>query len=135
MKGKLTLAIVGIVTLLALLVRPLFTTLAPSPAGVRVVLWHSQRGAEKDTLEALLREFNREHEGRIYVEPLAVPDGSFKDKVLRTVPRGAGPDVFLRPHNELGEYLQEKVVRDVGDDVLPFAPAAYLPGLVDGVSH
>ncbi|NUO53463.1 MAG: extracellular solute-binding protein [Polyangiaceae bacterium] len=132
MSGRLILAVVGVIALLALLVRPVVTAFSPAPTGVRVVLWHSQRGAEKDTLEALLREFNREHEGKVYVEPLAVPDGSFKDKVLRTVPRGAGPDVFLRPHNELGEYLQESVVREVGS--LPVAEAAYLPGLIDGVS-
>lgn len=134
MSGRLILAVVAIIALAALLVRPIVTAFSPEPSGVRVVLWHSQRGAEKDTLEALLREFNRENEGRVYVEPLAVPDGSFKDKVLRTVPRGAGPDVFLRPHNELGEYLQEKVVRAIDSAVLPFGEAAYLPGLIDGVS-
>ena len=65
----------------------------PTPPGVRVVLWHSQRGAEQDVLLELLRRFNAANAGRVYVEPLAVPDGTFKDKLLRTVPRGAGPDL------------------------------------------
>ncbi len=135
MKGRLWLVIVGVVALLSIVVHPIFTALAPAPAGVRVVLWHSQRGAEKATLEALLREFNEENAGRVYVEPLAVPEGSFKDKVLRTVPRGGGPDVFLRPHNELGEYLQDGVVRAVDPAALPYAQPGYLKGILEGVSR
>jgi maltose-binding protein MalE len=107
---------------------------APESA-VRVVVWHSQRGAEKDTLEALLRTFNERHAGRIWAEPLAVPDASFKDKVLRTVPRGAGPDLFLRPHNELGELLRDDVLAPIDPKTLPVSPERHLPGLCEGVSR
>lgn len=102
--------------------------------GVRIVVWHSQRGAEKELLESLLRRFNEQHRGSIYAEPLAVPESSFKDKVLRTVPRGAGPDVFLRPHNELGEFLRDEVLRPVESHAFPKTRASYHPGLIDGVS-
>ncbi len=130
--------LVRVLGLLALAVvlcfRPITLALSPEPAGVRVVLWHSQRGAEKATLETLLREFNRAHEGTIYVEPLAVPDGSFKDKLVRTVPRGAGPDVFIRPHNELGELQQEGVVAELPASALPYPAGDYLPGLLEAVA-
>jgi arabinogalactan oligomer/maltooligosaccharide transport system permease protein len=107
---------------------------APDSA-VRVVVWHSQRGAEKDTLEALLHTFNERHAGRIWAEPLAVPDSSFKDKVLRTVPRGGGPDLFLRPHNELGELLRDDVLAPLEPASLPVPPERHLPGLCEGVSR
>jgi arabinogalactan oligomer/maltooligosaccharide transport system permease protein len=107
---------------------------APESA-VRVVVWHSQRGAEKDALESLLHTFNERHAGRIWAEPLAVPDSSFKDKVLRTVPRGGGPDLFLRPHNELGELLRDDVLAPIDPSSLPVPPDAHLPGLCEGVSR
>lgn len=115
--------------------RPLVGLTAPAPEGRRVVLWHSQRGQEQAVLEELLREFNREHLGRVYVEPLAVPDASMKDKLLRTVPRGAGPDVFVRPHNELGELIRDRVVEPLPAAALPFEEGEYLPNLLAGVTR
>ncbi len=124
----------AVLVAVVLFARPVSDALAPRPAGTRVVLWHSQRGAERTTLEALLRDFNAAHAGEIVVEPLGVPDASFKDKLLRTIPRGAGPDLFVRPHNELGELLAERTLAPVQPAKLPFAEGEYLPGLLDGVS-
>ncbi len=123
-----------VVTVIAITFRPIVSLTAPRPAGTRVVLWHSQRGEEQAVLEELIRAFNAEHEGSIFVEPLAVPDGTAKDKLLRTIPRGAGPDVFVRPHNELGELTRERTVRPIGDAALPFERSAYVAGLLDGTS-
>jgi arabinogalactan oligomer / maltooligosaccharide transport system permease protein len=133
-KRRAALVVAVVLLLGAVLFRPLVGATHEAPAGVRIVLWHSQRGAEQAVLENLLRAFNREHAGAIYVEPLAVPDASFKDKLLRTVPRGGGPDLFIRPHNELGELLRDKVARPLGDGALPYAEDQYLPGLVEGLS-
>lgn len=133
-RSRVFLWVLAIAALLAIAFRPIVTLTSPRPPGTRLVLWHSQRGAEKDVLEALIRTFNTAHAGELYVEPLSVPDGSFKDKILRTVPRGGGPDVFIRPHNELGELVREKTVRPVGVGALPFEDGAYLPGLVDSVT-
>ncbi len=128
--------IVAIVLLLgAVLFRPLVSASHEAPQGIRIVLWHSQRGTEQAVLEKLLRRFNEAHTGAIYVEPLAVPDASFKDKLLRTVPRGGGPDLFIRPHNELGELLRDKVARPLGEGALPYSDEEYLPGLVAGLSR
>lgn len=131
---RVSWALLALVALAAVLFRPLVSVTAPRPPGQRIVLWHSQRDAEKAVLEQLIRTFNEEHRGVVYVEPLVVPDASFKDKVLRTVPRGGGPDVFIRPHNELGELMKERVVRPLSKDALPFDDSAYVPGLIEGVS-
>ena len=135
MRRRLAFVLVVGLLLVAALFRPLVGMSHQEPKGVRVMLWHSQRGSEQAVLERLLRDFNQEQLGKIYVEPLAVPDASFKDKLIRTVPRGAGPDLFVRPHNELGELTRDKVVRPLGAGALPYADDLYLPGLLQGVSQ
>lgn len=126
--AALLLALVALIAF-----RPIVSATAPAPPGTRIVLWHSQRGAEKQVLEELVRAFNAEHAGSIYVEPLNVPDASFKDKLMRAVPRGGGPDVFIRPHNELGEFVKEKVVRPA-PGALPFPEQEYVGGLLEGTT-
>jgi len=124
--------IAGAVVLAALvLLRPITTLLRPPREGTRLVLWHSQRGEERAVLEDLLRDFNRSNEGKVYVEPLGVPDEAFKDKLLRNAPRGSGPDLFIRPHNELGEFAQNNVVASVGGKELD---VLYTRKLIDGLS-
>ncbi len=120
--------------LAVVLVRPITSALAPSPPGIHIVLWHSQRGPERELLEGLLRKFNAAHVGQIAVEPLAVPDATFKDKVRRSIPHGAGPDLFIRPHNEIGELDASHVLATLSPGDLPSPPASYMAGLVEGVS-
>jgi arabinogalactan oligomer/maltooligosaccharide transport system permease protein len=130
------LAIVGGVVLLALLLyRPVLSLLAPPTPGLVVRLWHSQRGREREVLEAQLRAFNVEHRGRIQVEPLGVPEASLKDKLLRNVPRGSGPDLFIASHNELGEYERGGVLH--GGDAsaaLSSSRERYFPALLEAVT-
>lgn len=128
----LVLVLVAVVVTIAF--RFIVSVTTPAPPGRRVVLWHSQRGNEKAVLEERIRAFNAAHAGELYVEPLSVPDASFKDKLLRTIPRGGGPDVFIRPHNELGELVADKVLLPIDDATLPYAPSEYLKGLLEGVS-
>jgi arabinogalactan oligomer/maltooligosaccharide transport system permease protein len=131
---KLRLALLALLVVAVIAVRPLTGVFAPAPAGVHVVLWHSQRGREREVLEALLRDFNTAHAGQIAVEPLAVPEASFKDKVRRSIPHGAGPDLFIRPHNEIGELAASNVLAHLDGADLPTDRSDYLKGLVDGVS-
>ena len=127
-------AVFALVVLTVVLFRPVAQFLKPEPEGVKIVLWHSQRGEEREVLEGLLKRFNEQNVGKVYVEPLGVPDNSFKDKLMRNIPRGSGPDLFIRPHNELGELYEEKILHAVDRDALPFAHDAYLPKLLDGLS-
>lgn len=124
----------ALVLLALVLFRPITQWLKPEPEGVKIVLWHSQRGEERQVLEDLLRRFNEQHVGRVYVEPLGVPDNSFKDKLVRNIPRGSGPDLFIRPHNELGEFHDEKILSAIDLSKLPFASDAYLAKLLEGLS-
>lgn len=95
----------------------------------RVVLWHPQRGEERAVLEALLRRYEALHPD-VEVVPLAVPDGPFKDKLTRFVSRGAGPDVFIRPHNEIGQLWAKHVLRPIALSELPAATSRYEDGLL-----
>ncbi|MFO0555883.1 MAG: extracellular solute-binding protein [Polyangiaceae bacterium] len=133
-KPRISLRLVAFLAFVAIVIAapPVIKATSPAPPGVRIVLWHSQRGREKDVLEALLREFNEAHKGRVVVEPLGVPDGTFKDKLLRTVPRGAGPDVFIRPHNELGELVRDGVARPL-EPASVESSSAFLSGLDQAV--
>lgn len=130
------LAVIGAVVLAALLLyRPILGSLVPPPPGAVVRLWHSQRGRERELLERTLREFNQRNAGRVRVEPLAVPEASLKDKLLRNVPRGSGPDLFIASHNELGEYERGGVLHPASaEPALPFPRAAYFPALLEGVT-
>ena len=136
MSSRLGWAVLLLSLLVVVLFRPVAQLLEPVAPGVKIVLWHSQRGDERDTLETLLRRFNAmpENVGRVYVEPLGVPDAAFKDKVMRTLPRGSGPDLFVRPHNELGELFGEHVVGEVPTSALPFAADQYVGQLLEGFS-
>jgi arabinogalactan oligomer/maltooligosaccharide transport system permease protein len=133
-RSRLGWGVFALVLLAVILFRPVTQLLQPEPTGVKVILWHSQRGEERQVLEDLLRRFNDQNVGKVYVEPLGVPDNSFKDKLVRNIPRGSGPDVFIRPHNELGEFHDEKILRTIDRATLPFAPEAYLGKLLDGLS-
>jgi maltose-binding protein MalE len=134
-RGKAGWALLLFLFIVAVSFRPLAQAIRPEPPGVKVTLWHSQRGREREVLERLLRRFNREHAGEVYVQPLGVPDGSFKDKLIRNVPRGSGPDLFIRPHNELGELFAEGVVAPVPPRNLPVPPAQMTSRkLLDGLS-
>jgi arabinogalactan oligomer/maltooligosaccharide transport system permease protein len=66
-----------------------------------LTLWHSYRGAEKDVLEALVTTWNAAHPDEA-VEPLAIPNDAFANKLRTAIPQGNGPDVFLFAHNEVG---------------------------------
>ncbi len=112
--------------------RPVAQLFESRQQGVRLVIWHSQRGAERETLESLLHQFNQRNQGRVYISPLGVPENSLKDKLVRNVPRGSGPDLFIRPHNELGELQLEGVVAPVGE--ARELERTWYPQLLDGLS-
>ena len=69
-----------------------------------VVIWHPYRGQEKDALEKTCREFTAAFHN-IVVDPQEVPFMALRDKIVVTVPRGTGPDLFVYVHNPLGDWL------------------------------
>lgn len=75
--------------------------LVPVAIAEPITLWHSYRGAEKDALEGLVKAWNTAHPADT-VEPLAIPNDAFPNKLRTAIPQGNGPDLFLFAHNEVG---------------------------------
>ena len=75
----------------------------PSPA-VRIVVWHAYRGREKDAFEKVLKEFSTRFPG-FDMDVQEVPFSALRDKIVVTIPRGTGPDLFVYAHNNIGDWL------------------------------
>ena len=69
-----------------------------------VVIWHPYRGQEKEAFEKTCRDLTAAYP-KIVVEPQEVPFMALRDKIVVTVPRGTGPDLFVYVHNPLGDWL------------------------------
>ena len=78
----------------------------------RVVLWHSYQAVERQALDKLVARFNQV-QGRIQVETLAIPYGSFVDKLNAALPRGQGPDLFLFAHDRVGDWAESGVLEPI----------------------
>ena len=78
-----------------------------------VVVWHPYRGGEEQALKTIAARFEAEKGTKVTL--LAVPYEAYLAKLEAAIPRGNGPDVFLGPHNRLGEYLLHLLVAPVGD--------------------
>jgi arabinogalactan oligomer/maltooligosaccharide transport system permease protein len=78
-----------------------------------IVLWHPYRGAEQAALERVVQRFESERGERVTV--LAIPYEAYLAKLEAAIPRGNGPDLFVGPHNRLGEYRLHRLVAPVGD--------------------
>jgi arabinogalactan oligomer/maltooligosaccharide transport system substrate-binding protein len=86
---------------------------APAQA-VEIVLWHAYRGQEKEAFEATCKTFT-ETFPTIVVKPQEVPFMALRDKIVVTVPRGTGPDLFVYVHNPIGDWLHK------GDILVPLS--------------
>jgi maltose-binding protein MalE len=83
---------------------------APRDSGV--VLWHSYTGAERVALEETAARWNRAHADK----PLTlvfVPDEVFADKLSSAIPRGNGPDLFIRAHDRIGNWVDAGVLEPI----------------------
>ncbi|MDB4945992.1 MAG: sugar transporter permease [Labilithrix sp.] len=78
-----------------------------------IIVWHPYRGGEQKALEVIAARFQAEHHTTLTL--LAIPYEAYLSKLEAAIPRGNGPDVFLGPHNRLGEYQQNNLVAPVGD--------------------
>jgi arabinogalactan oligomer / maltooligosaccharide transport system permease protein len=94
--------------LLAIVIAP---GCAEPPRGV--VVWHPYRGGEQKALEKVASEW--EKTSGIKVTLLSVPYEAYLAKLEAAIPRGNGPDVFVSPHNRLGEYLLHILVAPIAD--------------------
>ena len=97
----------------------------------QVVVWHAYSGAEQSALEHVVRDYNtRQHE--VSVEAIAVPYGSFADKLQAAIPRGHGPDAFIFAHDPIGQWTSQGLLARVdGDSAVQQTLPALWPQTVD----
>ena len=117
--------------ILALFLLPALPGCSEPPRGV--IVWHPYRGAEQKALEKIAERF--ETERNVKVTLLAIPYEAYLSKLEAAIPRGNGPDLFLGPHNRLGEYLLHLLVAPVGDAFPDEDVASYEPGTVASITH
>ena len=84
----------------------------PAPDATRIVLWHSYRATERAALEKIVQGFN-ESQNALRVETLFIPYDAFADKITATIPRGAGPDLFIFAHDRVGDWAKAKVIEPI----------------------
>ncbi|MBN2460893.1 MAG: extracellular solute-binding protein [Candidatus Cloacimonetes bacterium] len=76
---------------------------------VKVVLWHSYRGDEKEALVQVANNFNNS-QTEIVLELLMVPFDAFPDKITAAIPRGKGPDIFIFAHDRIGGWVEAGII-------------------------
>ncbi|MBS2019578.1 MAG: extracellular solute-binding protein [Deltaproteobacteria bacterium] len=102
----------GLLALLAIVLAIVaFPGCAEPPRGI--VVWHPYRGGEQKALESFAAKYERE--ANVKVTLLAIPYEAYLSKLEAAIPRGNGPDLFVSPHNRLGEYLRHQLVAPAGD--------------------
>ncbi len=99
-----------------------------------VVLWHPYQGGEAAALKRVVARYEAEHPG-IKVTSLAIPYEAYLSKLEAAIPRGNGPDVFIGPHNRLGEYMLHRLAAPVGDAFPDEDLDSYEPVTVTAITH
>jgi len=112
-----------------------FFMLSPSVAAAqdpgRVLLWHAYRGEERVALEQIVRALNAEHSD-VRVDLLAVPHEAFRQRLTAAIPRGNGPDLFIAPHEAVGQWSQNGLLDPLSyPSSLP--PTAFLDSTTDAL--
>jgi len=118
--------------LLALLVVGIAApAVAEEPDPNRVLLWHAYRGEERAALEQIIRQLHTESDVR--VDLLAVPYEAFRQRLTAAIPRGNGPDLFIAPHEAVGEWSRGHLL-----EPLPYpndlSPSAFLESTTDALT-
>ncbi|MCO4771190.1 MAG: extracellular solute-binding protein [Deltaproteobacteria bacterium] len=82
---------------------------ADEPDPSRVLLWHSYRGGEREALEQVVRRLHAANSD-VTVDLLAVPNEAFRQRLTAAIPRGNGPDLFIAPHESVGEWSRNHLL-------------------------
>lgn len=80
-----------------------------------LTLWHAYRGAEQETLEGLLNEWNKRHpDARVTAQPFA--PSVYSSKLTNDIPQGNGPDLFIAAHERVGDWSQTNLLAEWSDE-------------------
>jgi arabinogalactan oligomer/maltooligosaccharide transport system permease protein len=102
--------------------------IGPALLVAQVVLWHAYHGAEQQGLEQAVQVWNRAHPEQP-VTPVAVPIEGYQQKLQAAIPRGHGPDAFVKAHEVLGEWAAQGLVAPIPPGTVE--PGAFLAGTVE----
>lgn len=91
----------------------------PTLLAAHVVVWHSYRAEEQRAVELCVAEWNRAHRD-LEVEALALPYDGFAAKLEAAIPRGNGPDLFIAPHESIGDWSRAGLLQPVDTDLRQF---------------
>lgn len=97
-------------------------------------LWHSYQSREESALKAVVRDFEKQNPG-IKVSILQVPEESFNNKVFTAIPRGSGPDVFIRAHDIIGNWADNKIIADLSNDLPHDERAKFHPTTIEALTY
>jgi arabinogalactan oligomer/maltooligosaccharide transport system substrate-binding protein len=102
-------------------------TPAAEEGPVTISLWHAYQtgSAEEETLTTLVANAE-EHFPNYTIEVLQVPFDQIFNKWQTEVAAGGGPDMFVAPNDDLGNWVRGDLVANLDD---------YLAGRLDGVSE
>ncbi len=81
--------------------------------GTNITIWHTFTNDQKDTLEAIAKEFNETNEYGIKVNVESQEYSGFTDTVYNNVTNGTGPDMMLNYASEVVRYMEDELVADV----------------------
>lgn len=77
-----------------------------------ITLWHAYTGLERDALERTAASWNAEHPAQP-ITLVAVPYDAFADKLTSAIPGGNGPDLFIYPHDRIGDWSTAGVIEPI----------------------
>ena len=88
--------------------------LSVSAQEITLDLWHAyvSGGDEDKALNAVVRDFEAANP-TIKVNILAVPDDNFSNKLFTGIPQGSGPDAFIKAHDVIGNWADNKIIADL----------------------
>lgn len=88
-----------------------------------ITFWNGFTGSDRETLEALVKEYNETNDKNIEVQMYIMPWDSFYQKLATALPVGEGPDILAMATERIGSYADPGALAAV-DDI-------YSSGIVD----
>lgn len=123
-----------IILMQCLAVLLLMFPLSATAQEITLDLWHSYQSREEAALKSVIRSFEETHEG-IKVSVLQVPNESFDNKAFTAIPRGSGPDVFIRAHDIIGNWADNKIIADLSQVVSASERQTFHPITLEALSY
>jgi arabinogalactan oligomer/maltooligosaccharide transport system substrate-binding protein len=105
----------------------------PQAATGSVTLWHAYQtgSAEESTLATLIENAKKQFPG-LTINVLQIPFSDIFNKYQQEVAAGGGPDMFVAPNDDLGNWVRGNFVLDITDKLAGKLDKVSQPG-VDGM--